>query len=101
MTETIEQPEQMARGSTTNFPTNPLSGWGSVVCSCAWDGAGASEVGVVFAIGRKAMNDEKAMDNGMEHQEIPPVEFADELVDEALDRTNERCHCVGGTHYCL
>jgi hypothetical protein len=47
------------------------------------------------------MNDEKAMDDEIEQQEIPTVEFADELVDEALDRTNERCHCVRGTNYCL
>ena len=47
------------------------------------------------------MNDKKAMDDEIAQQEIPTVEFADELVDEALDRTNERCHCVGGTHLCL
>jgi hypothetical protein len=50
---------------------------------------------------RKAVNDKKAMNDEIERQEIPAVEFADELVDEALDRTNERCHCVGGTHYCV
>jgi hypothetical protein len=91
----------MAWSSTTNFTTNPLSGWGSVVCSRAWDGAGASEAGVVFAIGRKAMNDKKTMDDGIQHQETPADEFVDELADEALDRPNESRHCVGGTNYCI
>jgi hypothetical protein len=47
------------------------------------------------------MNDKKAVDDEIEHQEIPGIEFADELVDEALDRPFERCHCVGGTNYCV
>jgi hypothetical protein len=47
------------------------------------------------------MNDKKAMDDEIEQQEIPGVEFADELADEALDRSSGRCHCYGGCQYCL
>ncbi len=47
------------------------------------------------------MIDNKAMDDEIEQQEIPGIEFADELVDEALDRSSERCHCYGGCQYCL
>jgi hypothetical protein len=50
------------------------------------------------------MNDKKAMDDKFEQQEIPVVEFVefvDELADEALDRSSERCHCYGGCQYCL
>jgi hypothetical protein len=38
------------------------------------------------------MNDKTAQDDEIEQREIPGVEFADELVDEALDRPFERCH---------
>src|SRR5713226_9690691 len=54
-----------------------------------------------FHCEEKAMIDNKAMDDEIEQQEIPGIEFADELVDEALDRSSERCHCYGGCQYCL